>query len=276
MMDISSQASSNKSKFPKIMAIINATSDSFSDGGDYYSFDKALNYVKYIIDNNLADILDIGGESTRPGAKSVPVNEEINRTIPLIEAIRNYNSKIIISIDTTKYDVAKKAADAGVNIINDISGLTADLQMGELAALHNLEYVIMHKKGTPKDMQIDPNYDNVVKECFTYLQKQIDMAKSLGIKKIYSDVGIGFGKTYEHNIELLRNLSYFNKLEVPMLLGISRKAFIGKMLDIESPKERDLATLLIHAILLKENIEIIRLHKVEEFKTLKKIYEEIG
>ena len=276
MMDISSRASNNKFKFPKIMAIINTTSDSFSDGGDYDSSDKALNYAKYIIDNNLADILDIGGESTRSGAESISIDEEIKRTIPLLEAIRNYNSKIIISIDTTKYEVAKKAAEAGVNIINDISGLTADLRIGELAATHNLEYVIMHKKGTPKDMQNNPNYDDVVAECFNFLQNQIELAKTMGINKIYSDVGIGFGKTYEHNVELLRNLSYFNKLEVPMLLGISRKTFIGKMLNIESPKERDLATLLIHAILLKENIEIIRLHKVEEFKTLKKIYEEIG
>lgn len=220
--------------------------------------------------------MDIGGESSRPGADSISEKEEIKRTIPLIEAIKKYNNSITISIDTSKFEVAQRAVDAGATMLNDISGLTSDLRMGELAANHNLEYVIMHKKGKPKDMQINPIYEDVVNECFNFLHNQIQLAKRIGVKKIYSDVGIGFGKTYEHNIELLRNLSEFTKLDVPMLLGISRKAFIGKMLKIDKPKERDVATLLIHTILLKENVDIIRVHNVEEYKTLKIIYQELG
>ncbi len=263
-------------KFPKIMAIINTTTDSFSDGGEYYNFNDAIDYIKRIIDNEEADIIDIGGESSRPGADTIPTEEEIRRTIPLIEAILKYNDKAVVSIDTVKYEVTKRAADSGVKIINDISGLTSDIRMGELAASKDLEYIIMHKKGNPKDMQKNPEYSNVVGECFDFLKSQIDLAYKIGIKSVYSDVGIGFGKTYQHNIELLKNLSYFEKLNVPMVLGISRKNFIGKMLGIERAKERDLATLLIHSILLKEKIEIIRVHKVEEYKILKKIFEELA
>lgn len=258
------------------MAILNTTQDSFSDGGDFFNQEKALNYAYNIIDNQLADIIDIGGESSRPGAVPVSIDEEIRRTIPIIENIRKYSDSVSISIDTVKYEVARLATEAGANIINDISGLTSDIKMGELAAKNNLSYIIMHKKGEPKNMQDKPTYNDVVEEVYNFLDRQIQLAKSMGIDKVYSDVGIGFGKNYQHNIELLRHLSEFNKLNVPMVLGLSRKRFISTMLGIENPKERDMATLLIHTILLKENIEIIRVHKLEEYKILKKIYQEIG
>lgn len=262
-------------KFPKIMAIVNATHDSFSDGGDYYCFETAVNYIKQVIDSGEADIIDIGGESSRPGADTVSLDEEIKRTIPIIEEIRRYNQKIQISIDTVKYEVAKLAIEAGANIINDISGLKSDIRMGQLAAAHNVAYILMHRKGTAKDMQINPQYDNIQLEVFNFLQSQIKLAKDLGIKSIYADFGIGFGKNYQHNVELLKNISFFYKLNVPLVLGISRKRFIGEMTNIEKAKDRDLATLLIHTLLLKENIDIIRVHNLKEYKLLKRIFLEL-
>jgi dihydropteroate synthase len=219
-----------------------------------------------------ADILDIGGESTRPGALDVNPDEEIRRVVPVIEGIRKFNSDIPISIDTTKYEVAKQAVLAGAGIINDISGLNYDIRLAELAAERNLELIIMHIQGTPKTMQEEPKYHNVVEEVFQILQNKIQLAKSIGVKSIIADVGIGFGKTFEHNIELLKNLDKFLQLEVPLLLGISRKRFIGQMLNIEKPEDRDFPTVLIHTILLSYNINIIRVHNVSNILTLKKIF----
>lgn len=260
-----------KIRFPKIMSIINSTPDSFSDGGNYdinHLTEKALKEIE-----DGADIIDIGGESTRPGALPVSIDEEINRTIPLIQNIRKYNKNIPISLDTTKYDVAIEAIKYNINILNDISGLTNDIRLGQLARDHNLEYIIMHKKGTPKDMQINPTYNNLLQEIYDFFSNQINLANQLKIKKIYLDVGIGFGKTFEHNIELLKNLDRFSKLGYPLLLGISRKSFIGKMLDISEPKNRDVATALIHSLLLDKNIEIIRVHNAKIHSELRTIYE---
>lgn len=260
--------------FPKLMGIVNITKDSFSDGGKYYELEKATEHALELIEQG-ADIIDIGGESTRPGSLGINENEEIRRTIPLIENIRKHQKSIRISIDTFKYEVAKEAIASGANIINDISGLTNDIRLGELAAKNNTAYVIMHKKGTPKDMQINPHYDNVVNEVYDFLDKQIILAKSLGIKEIYADIGIGFGKNYNHNLELLRNIEVFEKLDAGLLLGISRKSFIGKMLDIEIPENRDIPTLLIHTLLLKNKIDIIRIHNIEYYSYLKKIINEL-
>lgn len=262
-------------KFPKIMAIINTTKDSFSDGGDYYDLDKSLNYAKKIIDNSQADIIDIGGESSRPGAQSIAIEDEIRQTAPLIESIKKYEPNITISIDTVKYQVALQAVNAGATIINDISGLQSDINIGLLAAKSNIAYILMHKKGSPKNMQINPQYDNVVTEVFNFLQKQITLAQNLNIKNIYADFGIGFGKNYSHNIQLLKNIDYFKKLNVPLVLGISRKTFINDMLSINNPKDRDIPTLLIHTLLLNHNIDIIRVHNTQEYKILKKIYQEL-
>ncbi len=260
-------------RFPKIMAIINSTPDSFSDGGVYSLSELTEKALKEIEDG--ADILDIGGESSRPGALPVPIEEEINRTIPLIQSIRKHNKDIPISLDTTKSQVAAEAIKYNIQIINDISGLRNDIELGKFAAENNLEYIIMHMKGEPRNMQLNPVYSNLLEEIYSFLLNQINLAKNLGIKKIYIDVGIGFGKTYEHNIELLKNLEYFNSLGYPMLLGISRKSFIGKMLNIEDPKLRDFPTAIIHSLLLNKKIEIIRVHNSKLHYQLKKIFEEI-
>lgn len=259
---------------PLIMGILNVTPDSFSDGGKYYAHSLALEKAEQIIADG-ADIIDIGGESTRPGADEVDEAEEIKRVIPVIEEIRKTHKDITISVDTTKYEVAKLAVDAGADIINDISGLNNDIRLAELSAKYDKWLVLMHIKGKPRTMQNNPHYDNPVREIFEELKQKIEFAKSKGVKKIIADVGIGFGKTYEHNIELLKNHSEFAKLGVPLLLGISRKSFIGKMLGIKNPEKRDLPTLLIHALLISQNTDIIRVHDIKPYIELKKIFNEL-
>jgi dihydropteroate synthase len=254
----------------QIMGIVNVTPDSFSDGGSFLNKDKAIEHAIQLIKDG-ADILDIGGESSRPGADSISVKEEINRVIPVIEGIRKKNINIPISIDTVKFDVAKEAIDAGANIINDISGLTNNPKLAELAASTDSALIIMHIKGKPRNMQVNPVYENVIDEVFQFLCEKIEFAKSYGVKNIIADVGIGFGKSYEQNLTLLRNIEKFHDLEVPMLLGISRKSFIGTMLNIKKPVNRDLPTLVINALILHKKIDILRVHNVKNHFFLKNI-----
>ncbi|MFH1050736.1 MAG: dihydropteroate synthase [bacterium] len=260
-----------KHNFPKIMGILNVTPDSFSDGGQYFSKEEAVSQGLKLLDDG-ADILDIGGESTRPGAEAVSEEDELNRVLPVIEQIKKQKSEAVISIDTTKYNVAKASVDAGASIINDISGLGTDERLAELAADKNLTLILMHMQGTPRTMQENPVYDDVFRDIFNILKTKIEKAKANGVKSIIADAGIGFGKTYEQNITLLRNYEKFNELGVPIMVGLSRKAFIGKMLDIPNPAERDLPTIIIHALLLQQNIDIIRVHNVEMISILRKIY----
>lgn len=261
--------------FPKIMGIMNVTPDSFSDKGKYFNLDKSIEHCLEMISDG-ADIIDIGGESTRPGSESISAEEEINRIVPVVEKLHHLEPNIPISIDTTKSEVAEATLKAGANIINDISGLTFDPELAQVIAKYGAEVVIMHIKGEPRSMQTNPTYNDVVQEVYDFLKKQINYAKSFGIKKIYADIGIGFGKTIEHNFELLRNIDTFNKLDVPLLLGISRKSFIGKTLDIESPSERDSATALLHSLLLTKKIDIIRVHNVRLHSQLRDLFYEIN
>lgn len=258
-------------KFPKIMGIVNVTPDSFSDGGLFIKPNAAIEWGLRLIEDG-ADIIDIGGESTRPNAESVTVSEELKRVIPVIEGIKKRNPKSVISIDTTKYEVAKEAVEYGATFINDVSGLRNDIRLAELAAEKSCSLIVMHMQGTPKTMQINPTYENVVEEVFQFLRNQIEIAKSYGVQTVIADVGIGFGKTVEHNWELLRNLNKFSKLGVPLLLGISRKSFIGKTLSIDNPVERDIPTLLLHSLLLRFEIDIIRVHNVKQFTMLRTFY----
>jgi dihydropteroate synthase len=257
--------------FPKIMGILNITPDSFSDGGKFFDFKSAIREGISHIENG-ADIIDIGGESTRPGADTVTEDEEIKRVIPVIKQFKKIFPELVISIDTTKYNVAKSALDEGASIINDISALGQDIRLAKLASEYNASLIIMHIQGTPRTMQKNPFYNNVVSEIYEYLKQRIALARSFGVNSIIADIGIGFGKTLEHNLELLRNIEEFKKLDVPLCLGISRKAFIGKILGIEIPSERDIPTVLLHALLLTKNIEIIRVHNVELISMLKKIW----
>jgi dihydropteroate synthase len=257
--------------FPKIMGILNVTPDSFSDGAFYFDTQMAINHALEMIDEG-ADIIDIGGESTRPGSDSVDLEEEIQRVIPIVSEIKQLRPNIKISVDTTKYEVAKQALDLGANIINDVSSFSIDERLCELVKQYNAGLVIMHSKGKPKTMQINPVYDDLIADIKCFLSEKVKFAKEVGLKDIWIDVGIGFGKTPQDNLNLLKNLDVFSDLGVKQLLGISRKSFIGKLLDIEHPLDRDLPTLLLHTILLNCNIDIIRVHSIKEYELLRKIH----
>ncbi len=258
--------------FPKIMGIINATPDSFSDGDGAVNQKKLyLKAARLIADG--ADIIDIGGESTRPGAEDVPANIELDRILPIVKLIRKNFPHIPVSIDTRKAEVAEAALDVGASYLNDISGLAYQPDIASLAARHNAKLIIMHSKNCPENMQDNPHYNDVLSEVYEFLQRQIAFARQKGVQEIIADTGIGFAKNYEHNITLLKNLSSFNTLGVPQLLGISRKRFIGQITQIENPAERDTATMLLHSLLLQTNaIAIIRVHNVAMATQLKQLY----
>lgn len=262
-------------QFPKIMGIINVTPDSFSDGGKYLNKKEAIKYAGYMLEKG-TDILDIGGESTRPGSESISAKEEKKRVLPVIKEIKRYFPSAIISIDTTKYEVALAAISEGAEIVNDVSALRFSPQIAELVAKNDLSIILMHMLGNPKTMQLEPQYNNVVQDIYNFLNERITFAKSYGIKKIYADVGIGFGKTVEHNLELIRNLAFFNSLEVPLVLGISRKTFLGKLLDIPIPSERDIPTVLLHSLLLNKAVDVIRVHNIDYIILLKKLYQALN
>jgi dihydropteroate synthase len=247
-----------------IMGIINVTPDSFYDGGKYNNLEQAVLLAEKLIKDG-ADILDIGGESTRPAAKSVSPDEELSRVIPLIEKIKDFG--IPISIDTTKAEVAEEAVKAGAKIINDISGLNFDPEMVKVAARTGVYIIIMHIKGTPKNMQENPVYGNLLVEMEEYFEKSITLAlkNNVSREKIIIDPGIGFGKTLEHNLEILRNLSEIKKIGYPVMLGTSRKSFISKIsaLPVEERLEGSLATVVTG---ISQGIDIVRVHDVKETK----------
>ena len=217
----------------RIMGVLNVTPDSFSDGGDFFSFESAVEQAQKLIADG-AHILDIGGESTRPFSEQVSIEEECRRVIPVIEAIAKHVS-VPISVDTTKSEVAKQALDAGASMINDVSALRSDPHMAELAAGYGAPVILMHMKGTPKTMQTAPVYDDLMGEITTFLENQIQYAVEKGIhrQKIIVDPGIGFGKTMEHNLQIIKQLHLLEPLGVPILIGSSRKAFIRKLLSEE-------------------------------------------
>jgi dihydropteroate synthase len=254
---------------PKIMGIVNVTPDSFSDGGKYFSIDDAVNHALRLIDNG-ADIIDIGGESTRPGSDSVSLEEELRRTIPVIKSIHQNRKDIIISIDTTKSEVAKQALDSGAEIINDTSGLTFDEKMIDIAKGYDAGIVIMHIKGTPRTMQDNPDYSNVVKEVYDFLLVQSIKSKQNGIDKIIVDPGIGFGKRVEDNFTLIKNLEYFKSLGYPVMIGLSKKSFIGKTLNLEND-QREIGTIILETISVLKSARIIRTHNVKYCNQLVKL-----
>lgn len=256
--------------FPKIMGIINATPDSFSDGGINYNTKSAIESIEQMVEHGV-DIVDIGGESTRPGAHYVDIYDELERVLPIVKECNKNFSNLKISIDTRKYEVAKACLDNGASIINDVSGLTYNIELANLASEYNAELIIMHMKGNPTDMQINPQYNNVVDDVYQFLSNQVQEAKSRNVKSIYVDVGIGFGKNFDDNLKLLNNLEKFNQISGQQVLGISRKSFIKEMLKIENPKQRDIATLLIHTILLQKKVKIFRIHNTMYINQLKNI-----
>ena len=246
---------------PKIMGIVNVTPDSFSDGGKYFSIDQAVTQGLKLIDEG-ADIIDIGGESTRPGSDSVSLEEELKRTTPVIKSILHLRKDAIISIDTTKSEVAKQALDNGAQIINDISGLTFDENMTQVAKEYDACVVIMHIKGNPKTMQDNPDYTDVVKEVYDFLLVQSIKSKQNGVDKIIVDPGIGFGKRIEDNFSLIKNLDYFQSLGYPVMVGLSKKSFIGRTLDLDI-NQRDVGTVIMETISILKSARIIRTHNVK-------------
>ncbi|MCP4931124.1 MAG: dihydropteroate synthase [Candidatus Marinimicrobia bacterium] len=251
----------NKPSNTLIMGILNVTPDSFSDGGKFDTPEQAASHASKMIEDG-ADIIDIGGESTRPGAEPVSIDEELNRTIPVIEAIRD-QSDCIISIDTYKSKVAESALDAGANMVNDISGLTFDEGMASLVAEKETPVVIMHIKGTPLDMQKEPHYEDLMEEIKDYFTAKIAKAKEAGIPNtnIILDPGIGFGKRLEDNFELIRELKQICAMEYPILIGPSRKSFIGTVLNLPIT-ERLEGTLASITAGVMNGARIVRVHDI--------------
>lgn len=262
----------NRHGFPLMMGILNVTPDSFSDGGLHFEKERAIEHGLKLLEDG-ADLIDVGGESTRPGSSPISTVEEQKRVIPVIDGIKKHKHDTIISIDTSKSETAKAAVSAGAIIINDINGLTTDTGLAEVASEFNLPMILMHIQGTPSSMQVDPHYENVLEDITLHLKNQINLAQSYGVDKVVADVGIGFGKTLEHNIKLLRCFPRFTKLGVPLLLGISRKSFIKMLLNIEDTKDRDIPTVLLHAMLARSGAAIIRVHNVQLHQKLKILYQ---
>ena len=253
----------SKKKQSLIMGILNVTPDSFSDGGKYLEKNTAINHALEMIDQG-ADIIDIGGESTRPFSDPVSLKEEISRVVPVIEGIRK-ESDVCISIDTTKSQVATAALNSGASVINDVSAMEVDPLMVDVALKFDCPLIIMHMKGTPKNMQDDPQYESLISDIKDYLLDRIDFIISKGInpKKIVIDPGIGFGKTVENNFEIINNLKHFTSMDFPVLLGASRKSFIGISLNL--PEEDRLeGSLAANIIGFQNGAKIFRVHDVAE------------
>lgn len=244
-----------------VMGVLNVTPDSFSDGGRFYDPVKAVQHGLRLARDG-ADIIDVGGESTRPGSEAIPAQEEIRRVIPVIEALA-HEVKVPISIDTYKSQVADRALEAGAAMVNDISAMRFDPAMAEVVAKHRAPVVLMHMLGTPKDMQVDPKYKDVVGEILDFLEARIHWAVSKGVAedRIIVDPGIGFGKTLEHNLSLIKNLSRFRSLGKPILLGTSRKSFIGKILGVDV-NQREEGTAATVALGICNGANIVRVHDV--------------
>ncbi len=249
---------------PQIMGILNSTPDSFSDGGVHSSAEAARAAAVQMVRHG-ATILDIGGESTRPGAKFVPEDEEIARTRPVIEAIRS-ETDALISIDTRKAAVAKAACAAGAGLVNDVSGFTFDPDLAPFCAGLGVPVCVMHMQGDPATMQDNPHYDNVVLDVYDFLENQVTQLEALGLSRdlIIVDPGIGFGKSQEHNLALLRNLSLFHGLGCPVLLGVSRKGFIGTIGKEPQKNARAPGSIALALDGLSQGVQIIRVHDVAE------------
>lgn len=256
---------------PLLMGIVNVTPDSFSDGGLFVNADAAVDR-SLKLEKDGADIIDIGGESTRPGAESVSVDEEISRVLPVIEGIRR-RSKIPISIDTTKSQVAKAALDAGACMVNDISAGRFDPGMFAVVAGYNVPICLMHMQGNPKTMQVAPHYEDLFGEIHDFLAARIETAVKNGIPQsnIVIDPGIGFGKSAEENLELVRNLRFLNDLGCPVLIGTSKKSFIGKLLELQVNQRLE-ATLATLALAFDGGASIFRVHDIAPAKRFLDMY----
>ncbi len=249
---------------PQLMGILNVTPDSFSDGGQHNDLSDARDRARQMVSQG-ATIIDVGGESTRPGAELVPEETEISRTAPVIAAVREISS-VPISIDTRKAAVASEALAAGASLVNDVSGFTFDPALAPLSAQADVPVCIMHAQGDPQTMQKDPKYDNVVLDVFDFIAEQVDRLEAFGIRRdqIVIDPGIGFGKTLDHNLALLKNLSLFHAIGCPILLGVSRKRFIGTIGEAPEAADRAPGSIAVGLAGLAQGVQILRVHDVAE------------
>ncbi|MCI0448507.1 MAG: dihydropteroate synthase [Chlorobi bacterium] len=244
-----------------VMGVLNVTPDSFSDGGKYFKPEDAIAHAKQM-ESEGADFIDVGGQSTRPGAEEVSQEEEFNRVIPVIKSLVN-EVKIPISIDTYRSEVAEEALKNGALIVNDISGFNFDKNMAPTVAKHKASAIIMHIKGTPKDMQLDPQYNDLIGEIIQYFENAAWKANVEGIKQIIIDPGIGFGKTVEHNLKILKHLGELKRLDSPIMVGISRKSLIGKLTNTNDVNDRLEGTVALNSVALLNGAHIIRVHDVK-------------
>jgi len=249
-------------QFPCIMGVVNVTPDSFSDGGRFLAAEDALTQAVALVREGAA-IVDIGGESTRPGSEPLPAAEELERVLPVIEALAD-RVGVPVSVDTTKAEVARRALAAGASLINDVSALRSDAGMIEVVAEAGCPVCLMHMKGQPKTMQDDPHYDNVVDEVLRFLEERMAFALANGLREdqLMVDPGIGFGKTVEHNLALLRDLHRFTVLGRPVVLGASRKRFLGAILGAE-PGARTIGTVTTTVVGLLAGVHVFRVHDVK-------------
>ncbi len=244
-----------------VMGVLNVTPDSFSDGGKFQKPDDAFKYAEEMFAIGV-DLIDVGGESSRPGSEPVSVETELKRVMPVIEKIIAKYPDAVLSIDTTKKIVAEEALKAGAKIVNDISGFTFDPSIIDVVKKFNAAAIVMHMKGTPADMQNNPVYEDVVKEVYDFLYHQTLKLSKKGISKIFIDPGIGFGKRVEDNIDLLRRLEDFKSMGFPILIGVSRKSFIGKILELDVDK-RDIPSAVIESLAIRNGARVIRTHNTK-------------
>jgi dihydropteroate synthase len=258
-----------------LMGVLNVTPDSFSDGGQFNTLEAALTQARHLV-NSGADILDVGGQSTRPNAADISLEEELSRVIPIVKAVRQ-EMDIPISVDTTRAKVAEAAIAAGADVVNDISGAAYDLEMLPTMAKLGVPIILMHIRGTPQTMQQQTNYQNLIGEIIEFLKERVEAAIAQGIHSshIAIDPGIGFAKTYSQNLEILRRLVEFRSLGCPVLVGPSRKGFIGHILNQPDPKQRIWGTAATCCAAIAGSADIIRVHDVREMKDVCRVADAI-
>jgi dihydropteroate synthase len=246
-----------------IMGVVNVTPDSFSDGGEWFERAAAVAHGRELVEQG-ADILDIGGESTRPGAEPVPAEEELARVVPVIEGLADAGAQL--SIDTSKLVVARAGLEAGATYVNDVTAFRADPEIGGLVAGAGCDCCLMHMLGEPRTMQQDPRYEDVVSEVKRFLEERVAFAVGEGVaeERIHVDPGIGFGKTLEHNLALLRRLDEIAAIGRPVVIGTSRKSFLGRLIGREDPHERVAATVATNVMALERGASVFRVHDVAE------------
>lgn len=247
---------------PVVMGILNTTRDSFFDGGKYHTTETALLRCEEMLKQG-ASIIDIGGQSSRPGAEIISTDEELNQTVPFVEAICRRFPEAVLSVDTFRAEVARKCVEAGAGIVNDISAGDDDPAMLKTVADLGVPYIAMHKKGIPETMQLNPQYSNVAEEVYQYLGHKAGQCKLLGIRNLVLDPGFGFGKTMEHNYRLLKRLDLLHRLNCPVLVGVSRKSMVWKLLE-SKPEQALNGTTAVHMLALMKGAHILRVHDVRE------------